>query len=109
MAALGDPLGGAFSGELPPAHLVYRVSGQEMQRIAIDKDPKSCCAVERTSSGELKLANRCCCMNPNGAFFGIYEHQFCHGKHPQKGSLFTAELTAVLLQLPRFQSKTSEH
>jgi len=40
--------------------LVYRVSGQEMQPIAIDKDPKSCCAVERTSSGELKLANRCC-------------------------------------------------
>ena len=83
------------------ARLVYRVSGQEMQPIAIDKDPKSCCAVERTSSGELKLANRCCGeikttpshgpprkASPNGPFFGIYEHQFCDGKHPQKAPTF---------------------
>ncbi|MEY3764239.1 MAG: hypothetical protein RLZ42_899 [Armatimonadota bacterium] len=81
--------------------LVYHVSGQEMQPIAIDKDPKSCCAVERTSSGELKLANRCCGeikttpshgpprkSSPKGAFFGFYEHQFCDGKHPQKALTF---------------------
>jgi hypothetical protein len=101
--------------------LVYRVSGKEIQPNAIYKDPKSCCAVERTSSGELKPANRCCCKtmttpshaplrkaSPNGAFFGFNEHQFCIGKHPEKGSLFTAKSTAVLLHLPRFQSSPSE-
>jgi hypothetical protein len=48
------------------------------------------------------------CHLQTGAFFGFYEHQFCHGMDPQKGSLFTAKSTAVLLHLPRFQSKTSE-
>ena len=43
------------------ARLFCRVSGQEMQPIAVEKDPKSCCAVERATSGELTLANRSCC------------------------------------------------
>jgi hypothetical protein len=43
------------------SRLVCRISGAEMQPIAAETDPTSCCAVDRTSSGELKLANRSCC------------------------------------------------
>ena len=43
------------------ARLVCRVSGQEMQSVAVEDDPKSCCAIKESSSGDVILANRSCC------------------------------------------------
>lgn len=43
------------------ARLVCRVSGQAMQPVAVEDDPKSCCAIRPAPSGELELANRSCC------------------------------------------------
>ena len=43
------------------ARLLCRVSGQAMQPVAVEDDPRSCCAIQPTSSGALELANRSCC------------------------------------------------
>ncbi len=43
------------------ARLLCRVSGQVMLPVAVENDPRSCCAIQTTSSGALELANRSCC------------------------------------------------
>ncbi|WP_309720453.1 hypothetical protein [Armatimonas sp.] len=43
------------------ARLICRVSGQAMQPIVLEDDPKSCCAIRQAPSGEFELANSSCC------------------------------------------------
>ncbi len=41
--------------------LVCRMTGEAMKPIAVEDDPRSCCAIRGGSSGGVELANRSCC------------------------------------------------
>ena len=43
------------------ARLICRMTGQAMQPVAAEDDPRSCCAIREGSSGKTELANRSCC------------------------------------------------
>lgn len=43
------------------ARLICRMTGMAMQPIAVQDDPRSCCAIQEGSSGKTELANRSCC------------------------------------------------
>ena len=43
------------------ARLICRMTGVEMQPVAVQDDPNSCCAVRAKSTGGMELANRSCC------------------------------------------------
>lgn len=43
------------------ARLICRMTGQVMQPIAVEDDPRSCCAIREGFSGKTELANRSCC------------------------------------------------
>ena len=52
------------AGSLPSlaqARLICRMTGVEMQPVAVKDDPRSCCAIREKSSGGAELANRSCC------------------------------------------------
>ena len=68
------------------SRLICRISGAEMQPVSVENDPKSCCAVDRTSSGELKLANRSCC-----------EIKTTPGHAPLSGALTPEPVTGIAI------------
>ncbi|WP_395090104.1 hypothetical protein [Armatimonas sp.] len=66
------------------ARLICRMTGEEMQPVAVQDDPNSCCAVRAKSTGGMELANRSCC-----------DLKITPGHTPLPSTSFTNVATAV--------------